>query len=538
MHALKKLALLLIALSAAPYASAADDEKEAGNPAESAYLTRDYIFVDSPQIETYLRSVAQRLLDAGAVKMAVPHVLIYSSDAFDVFTDSERNLILSTGALRRLDNEDELAAVLGHELSHQILKHPQRKDTMRMLPVGLETATTVRAVSRKGSRNAVAYSGKLSRFGEESLASTQAANLVWSDLLAPSWNRKQERAADEKGFTLMRAAGYDPSAFGTLFQKLHDAEAKRSDRMEQLKRVLIARARASDARKKASAKKASETDEIASVMKTALTEKAAESVVSGLSSFNREYDSPDERQAGLARYAREHREKKRAASPTSAFKQTLRQGPGGRLLILDDAGVRVLEALNARNLAGAERAAKPLIASGGKLASPHLNFPLGAWYHARGRAEIGERHARAWLTAKRPPAQAYVWVAYYQANRKEYGRAIETLEKARKRVGNSAPFLPHLVSLAVGAGRKEKAEKYTRECAKEDQKNAAAMVTQFFKGDKVPSGLYADCVNRLGYQPKSEGLAMNKESMTNAVKKPLAAGKNLTNRIRNKFRRD
>ncbi len=50
---------------------------------------------------------------------------MHSSDAFNAFTDAQGNLVISTGALRSLESEEELAALLGHELSHLILKHPQ-----------------------------------------------------------------------------------------------------------------------------------------------------------------------------------------------------------------------------------------------------------------------------------------------------------------------------------------------------------------------------------------------------------------------------
>jgi predicted Zn-dependent protease len=526
---LRCLGVVLLGLAGAVRAAEAPAVPDA---AESAYLTRDFLFVDAPQIENYLRDLAQRLLwahgDGRSSRLAVPRILLFSSEALDVFTDARHNLLISTGTLRLLDSEDELAAVLGHELSHQLLRHPQQKDSLRAFPVGIDTLAAISTVARGGN---AATSPELAAFGDQKLANMQAANLLWSDLVAPAWNRKQERAADINGFELMRNAGYDPSAFGSLFQKLGSAAAKRSERMQLLKKVLLARA----SQQKAASR--SNSDALAKQLQSGMTEAAVEAGVAGLSTFNRDYDSPDERQKQLASFAGEHRLLKRPSPAVSHFKSTLRQGAGANLLALDAAAIGTLAALTAGNKPAAEKAVRVLLPAGadGRLASPHLNLALGAWYHASGRPDLGERRARAWLAGKRPPAQGFVWEAYYQATRREWQPAIATLESGRKRVGNSAPFLPHLVSLARAAGQNEVAENYTRDCGKEDRKNAGAMVTSFLRPDALPSGLYADCVRRLGHEPPGSDA---KNLVLKTLRTPVQAGKSLTDKLRDKLHRD
>jgi predicted Zn-dependent protease len=149
---------LAIAWCAFAAAAHATGKIEANN--ETVYLARDFVFVDSPAIESYLRSVSQRLLAAKGVKIEVPNILVHSSDAFNAFTDAQGNLVISTGALRSLESEDELAALLGHELSHLILKHPQDKDAMSALPIGLETMSSMKdaAAQSQGRSDARRFS--------------------------------------------------------------------------------------------------------------------------------------------------------------------------------------------------------------------------------------------------------------------------------------------------------------------------------------------------------------------------------------------
>ena len=56
-----------------------------------------------------------------------------------------------------------------------------------------------------------------------------------------------------------------------------------------------------------------------------------------------------------------------------------------------------------------------------------------------------------------------------------------------------------------------------------------------FRGGVAPSGIYADCVQRLGHEPEDEGL---KGKTVRLLKKPVEAGKGLTQKLRDKFRRD
>ena len=520
-----------------------EDSKNQLGPAESAYLTRGLIFIDAPDIERYLRVVIQRLLDSSQVKTPIPTILIQSSEAFDVFTDSRQNLIISTGVLRELSSEDELAALLGHEMSHQILRHPQRKDAMRAVPLGLETAGYVSvAADRLHGASGQNYSGNLGKFTENSLANTQAATLLWTDILAPGWNRRQERAADENGFLLMRAAGYNTSAFGSLFQRLHAEQGKRSARMELLGKVMLARVKMADAKARAQAGAGDNAvtakfDELSTELRATLTEKAVGSVIKGLTSFNREYDSPAVRQQNLSQFAHDHRlAGKPPVRPVSQLAVALRQGHGAWLLALDAAAIRTLDALTANNRTAAQTAITPLQAASpnGNPPTPHLNLALGAWQEANGHPEQGEARARAWLTARRPPANAYVWLAYHQFKRKEYSNSMATMERGRRKIGNGAPFLPHLVSVAHTAGDDQRAEKYVLECKAEDGKNISASIAAFFGGNRVPSGLYADCVQRLGHEPKS---ALESNALMQTLKHPIEGSKTLAEKIRNKFRK-
>ena len=523
-----------VARAAGPKAGAS------GKPdaAERAYLARFYVFVDSPALDAYLREVAAKLLAARGKGDRLPDILVYSADEFAASTDDGGNLLVSTRTLRELESEDELAALLAHELSHLALRHNERKSALRNFPVGVETAGWVAAAGDRMQGNtggAARRSGSsLDAFGGDALSNTQVASLLWSDVLMPGWSRAQEREADRSGFDMMRAAGYDPSAFGTLFSKLQRAQARRSERLQALQRV-------AERRLAQHAKGEDDDGPIAEVklkVKAKAEELAVEAVFRQLTESTANYDPPQRRQQLLAEYADKQGGSRDRHPRSPRFRAQLRAGAGGAVLAADRAAIETLAALNAGQRADAGKRVALLLpaAPGGRPISPHLNLALGAWYEASGNRGAAELRVIDWLGARRPPAQAYIWRATYPWKRKDYRQVVQALEEGRKRLDNGAPFLPLLVSTAKAQGSESKAEAYARDCRKEDERNPAAMLSMLtFRGGVAPSGIYADCVRRLGREPADEGF---KGKTMTLLKKPVDAGKGLTQKLRDRFRRD
>ena len=478
---------------------------------ETVYLARDFVFVDSPAIEGYLRSVCKRLLDGKGVKIDAPKILVQSSDAFNVFADANGNLLISTGALRALESEDELAALLGHELSHLILKHPQDKDAVRALPLGLDTMSSMRDAAAE-------LQGRKADLAHADPRDAQATSVLWSDFIAPSWNRRQEQDADENGFELMRAAGYDPSAFGQLFSKLQDAEKKRSERMQVLKKALVVRLHAATPGTKIQAVS------FAGDSKNTLVDAASEKLIDGLGAFNRSYESSDERQGHLSAYAREHREKTRTAHPATSFKDMLQAGEGGTMLTLDSAALSTLDALARKNAIAAKTAVQPLGGGDAKQPSAHLNLAFGSYQQAYGTPELGAAAAQAWTESSRPPAQAFLWSASFKVKARDYPAALDTLEAGRKRVGDATPFLPTLIATARASGNMPLAREYTRECRSESSSVGEKLQWAASQQPSSTNSLYAECVRQLGEKPTEDVVTENvagkaRESVFNLLRR-------------------
>ena len=371
--------------------------------AEQDYLVRDFVLIESAEIDQYLRSVEDKLLQAAKATIPAPRLVVFSADEFDVQTDANGIIMISSGTLRALESEDELAALLGHELTHALLKHPGTRTLLSRFPAGFEaaglvaatagqqTAVTSQAVAATQGKPAGSTPPSAMTFAAQSLQTSSDTSLFWSDLLAPSWNRNQERQADHKGSELMEAAGYDWTAFNTLLDKMHDAQEKRSARLRQLRQKMIERAQqqataAANGGKPSPAGGVNPMDLLppgglptpsALLSPTYLTriggilvnysanivpEKAVNGIFDQVDKETKDYDSPDERRRLLAEYHSS------ASAPPGNLKPrslgsagVLQSGRGGALMKADTAALQTLAALESGDVAKADTAAAALL---------------------------------------------------------------------------------------------------------------------------------------------------------------------------------
>ena len=156
----------------------------------------------------------------GIAKRLIPQTGVFRKDALDwkwdvnVLTSSEVNawcmpggkIAVYTGLIEKLQiTDDELAAVMGHEISHALREHGRERASQQLAAgAGATLAGVVADIFLPGS-------GQLATQGAE-LGSQVGVLLPYS--------RVQETEADRMGVELAARAGYDPRAAIVLWQKM------------------------------------------------------------------------------------------------------------------------------------------------------------------------------------------------------------------------------------------------------------------------------------------------------------------------------
>jgi len=139
--------------------------------------------VGDPQLQAYVAGIGHRLLRAAPRRPFDYQFQVVDQLEPNAFALPGGYIFISRGLLVLANDEDELACVIGHEITHAVRRHAARQQ----------------AIARHDSPLAMPWVK----------AATRAA-----------YSRDMEREADQGGQILAAAAGYDPMGMATFLRRL------------------------------------------------------------------------------------------------------------------------------------------------------------------------------------------------------------------------------------------------------------------------------------------------------------------------------
>ena len=183
----------------------------------AAEVDRQAKFVDDPIITEYVNRVGQNIVLHSDARIPFT-IKVIDSDEVNAFALPGGFFYVNKGLLLVADNEAEVAGVMAHEIAHVAARHAVENQTKGSLLEYLALGTSIFLGGIPGMI----------------FQNTAGLGLLGAFM---KFSRSAEEEADKLGVQYMWAAGYDPSAMATMFEKL---EAK-----NKKKPGLIARAFAS-----------------------------------------------------------------------------------------------------------------------------------------------------------------------------------------------------------------------------------------------------------------------------------------------------
>lgn len=134
-------------------------------------------------------------------------VVVFEDKSPNAFALPGNKIGIHTGMLALVDNQDQLAAVIGHEVGHVLAKHSNERASQEMaVNSGMAIVQAVGAPESALGQTAFGLLGVGAEYG----------------ILMP-YSRVQESEADIIGVDLMAKAGFDPRQSVTLWQKMEQA---------------------------------------------------------------------------------------------------------------------------------------------------------------------------------------------------------------------------------------------------------------------------------------------------------------------------
>jgi predicted Zn-dependent protease len=173
----------------------------------AAEVDRQAKFIDDPMITEYVNRVGQNIVLHSDAK--VPFTIkVIDSDEVNAFALPGGFFYVNKGLLLAADNEAEVAGVMAHEIGHVAARHAVENQTK---------ATFLEYLAMGGSIFLGGIPGMIYQ-------NTAGLGLLG---IFMKFSRGAEEEADRLGVQYMWAAGYDPTAMATMFEKLEAKNKKK-----------------------------------------------------------------------------------------------------------------------------------------------------------------------------------------------------------------------------------------------------------------------------------------------------------------------
>ena len=200
--------------------------------AEEQKLLGEVKLYGDPGLEAYLEEVVGRLNPpAMASNPAVQYrVRVIEDPTLNAFAYPHGSIYVHTGLLARMEDEDELATVLGHEMTHVEYRHMLRyQRSEHNKAVGLSVAAITAAVILAVAEGDAADHGHWATAEALDVFGHVMIDLGLQLAFQASVNgygRGLEEEADMGGFGKMAAAGYDLHEAPKVYQALLDDQGE------------------------------------------------------------------------------------------------------------------------------------------------------------------------------------------------------------------------------------------------------------------------------------------------------------------------
>ncbi|HWQ10013.1 MAG TPA: M48 family metalloprotease, partial [Holophaga sp.] len=167
-------------------------------------FSEDFGAIAEPGVNQYVQGVG-RSLGARSHRPDVPYSFrVVDASHVNAYAFPGGSIACTRGILLNLDDEAQLAALLGHEVGHVSARHAAARMSQNLLITAAVTGATL-AVALKDERYAP-------------LAGT--VGILGSGLLLAKYSRDDERQADALGIEYMTRCGYSPEGMTGLMRML------------------------------------------------------------------------------------------------------------------------------------------------------------------------------------------------------------------------------------------------------------------------------------------------------------------------------
>ncbi|MFY9402483.1 MAG: Maf family nucleotide pyrophosphatase [Candidatus Omnitrophota bacterium] len=169
---------------------------------DKAYKEKDTV---DPLMQKRVEDIGKRIAAVSDRKDIGYYFTVLEDEEINAFALPGGYIYVNSGLIKKVENDDELACVLAHEVGHIVARHSIKK--LQALQAYSVLRLLVAAAPSSGEVGA-------------------ASDMAFTEILL-GYSREDELLADQLGARYARLAGYDPYAMITFLKKLQDVNKRR-----------------------------------------------------------------------------------------------------------------------------------------------------------------------------------------------------------------------------------------------------------------------------------------------------------------------
>ncbi len=175
-------------------------------------VLKHYELIHDPMLVTYLNQVGQKILAATPPDAFNYKFYLIKQNAYNAFASPAGNIFLNSGLFEALDNEEELAGILAHEIAHAQCRHISQR---------IERSSKTNLLTLAG----IAAGIFLGIGGAATAASAvTVGSMATNQTIALAYSREDEMQADQIGLSYLTAAGYGGAGLLTALKKMRSKQ--------------------------------------------------------------------------------------------------------------------------------------------------------------------------------------------------------------------------------------------------------------------------------------------------------------------------
>jgi Zn-dependent protease with chaperone function len=176
-------------------------------------LNSKLAFVTDPSVSAYVSQIGRRLAAASPRPSVQYEFRVVNTKEVNAFAVPGGFIYVNRGLIELSQGEDELAAVLAHEIGHVAARHGTRQLSKQMLLQGILIGSVA------------ATSAKSKKWGDVAAM----AGTIGTFLASMKYSRNDEYQADALALDILASAGYRREALVRFFERM-DESSRRSNR--------------------------------------------------------------------------------------------------------------------------------------------------------------------------------------------------------------------------------------------------------------------------------------------------------------------